>query len=195
MLPSIAMKRTRLAISAIAGSFTEEAAKNYLKDTNKTADFIYTGTVRAAFESISSGQSDYGIIPIRNSNHGYVVEHLKVAADYTYRVVHMLSIPVRQYLLVLPGVGAEEITQITSQLPALTQTSVYLDKNWSNTPRHEYTDTALAARDLASGKLTRATAIIASRSAAELYKLDILAADIQTDKNNNTDFMVIGPHS
>ena len=49
-------------------------------------------------------------------------------------------------------------------------------------------------RDLAEGRLERTTAVVASRTAAQLYHLEIMAEDIQTDHDNRTKFMVFTKH-
>jgi prephenate dehydratase len=189
------MTHTAIAISAIAGSFTEEAARRYLSDAKAEAELIYVGTAHGAFKAVAEGEAELGIVPIRNSNAGFVIENLRASADYTYKIVHIFTLPIRQNLLVLPGVTAAEIKQITSQLPALAQCQEYLRREWRGTPAKEYIDTALAAKDLAEGKLPRSTAVIASDAAAKLYHLAILAPGIQTDKTNATDFMVFTRHS
>jgi prephenate dehydratase len=188
------MKIPRLAVSAIAGSFTEEAANHYLFESKQTAVLIYVGTARGAFEAVANGQAGKGIIPIRNSNAGFVLENMQASADFLYHILHVFSIPIHQNLMVRGGTKDAYVTEIVSQLPALTQCGVYLKRHWSHIPHTEYADTALAARDLANGKLAPTAAVIASRAAAGLYNLEILAADIQADRDNYTDFMVIGPH-
>ena len=50
-------------------------------------------------------------------------------------------------------------------------------------------DTAKAAEDLASGKLPKTTAVIASRNATHMYKLKILEESIQDLKFNYTVFI------
>ena len=188
------MSRPTLAISAIAGSFTEEAARHYLKESNTEAELVFVGTAHGAFEAVARGKANLGIVPIRNSNAGFVLENMQASADFTYKIVHVFSIPIHQNLMVRPGTKEAAVTEIVSQLPALTQCGVYLKRHWSQVPRREYEDTALAAKDLAEGKLPATAAVIAARAAAELYHLEILAPGIQTDRDNYTDFMVIGPH-
>ena len=183
-----------LAVSAIAGSFTEEAARIYLKQASVLADIVYVGTARRAFEAVAKNQADLAIVPIRNSNAGFVLDNMRASADFLYRIVHVFSIPIHQNLLVKPGIIATDITEIVSQLPALAQCGLYLGQRWNHIPHREYLDTALAAKDLASGTLPTTTAVIASKTAAELYNLKILATGIQTDRDNYTDFMVIGHH-
>jgi len=187
--------KTNIAISAIAGSFTEEAARHYLAKSHQTAELSYVGTAHGAFQAVARGQAELGIIPIRNSNAGFVLENMQAAADFLYRIVQVFSIPIHQNLLILPDTKPASVTEIVSQLPALTQCSAYLKHHWSHAPQREYADTALAAKDLAAGRLPATAAVIASSAAAELYHLEILAAGIQTDHNNYTDFMVISQHS
>jgi prephenate dehydratase len=185
----------KVAVSAIAGSFTEEAARRYLKNSHLDAQLEFVGTARSAFEAVATGRGDLGIVPIRNSNAGFVLENMQAAADFLYRIEHVFSIPIHQNLMAKPGTKSGEITEIVSQLPALAQCAVYLKRHWAHVPRREYADTALAASDLASGKLPTTAAVIGSQAAADLYGLTILAAGIQTDRDNYTDFMVIGPHA
>jgi len=189
------MSRPTFAISAIAGSFTEEAARQYLADTHQEADFVYAGTARGAFAQVAAGKADLGIVPIRNSNAGFVLENLYASADYTYKILEIITISVHQNLMTLPNVKAEAITEIVSQLPALAQSSRYLHHHFPNTPQREYPDTAAAARDLAAGKLGSAAAVVAARGAADRYGLHILKSNIQNDRANYTEFMVFTRHA
>jgi prephenate dehydratase len=66
---------------------------------------------------------------------------------------------------------------------------MYLKRRWPKVKLVEYADTAKAAQDLASGKLPKTTAVIASRNAAEAYGLGILEESIQDLKFNYTSFI------
>ena len=55
----------------------------------------------------------------------------------------------------------------------------------------EHEDTALAARDIQSGKITGQAAVCSER-AAEIYGLEVLAKGIETNKRNFTRFLVFG---
>jgi prephenate dehydratase len=54
----------------------------------------------------------------------------------------------------------------------------------------ESPDTALSAKDIRDNEL-KGTGAIASRQAAEKYKLEIIAAGIETNKKNYTRFLII----
>jgi prephenate dehydratase len=167
------MKRTQIAISGIAGSFSEEAAHKFLNTRHIEAEIVYATTARNTFESVNSGATEYGLVPLENSNGGIVLETVHAAADY---------------------IGREDITKIVSHHQALAQCKFYLRRHWPAAEHIEYADTALAAKDLAAGSLDRHTAIIASAAAAKLYDLPILEPSIQDLKFNYTSFMAITRH-
>jgi prephenate dehydratase len=189
------MSKTIISVSAIPGSFTEEAAHKFIAE-QKLHDFelTYDGDPKGTFTAVTSGQAEYGIVPIENSNSGLVMSSMYAAAEFKYHIHSMVEISVQQNLIALPGITREDITVICSQRPALDQCKDYLRHLWPHVKLQDYVDTALAVKDLASGKLPRTTAVIASRGAAELYKLPVLEPSVQDLKFNFTAFMVVTNH-
>jgi prephenate dehydratase len=185
---------TKIAISGIAGSFSEEAAAKFMRVEALKADIIYATTARNTFEAVTSGQAQYGVVPLENSNGGIVIETVYAAADFLYGIKCILEIDVHQNLIVLPGTQRNDITKIVSHHQALAQCKFYLKRDWPAIEHVEYADTALAAKDLATGRLPATTAIIASLTAAKLYNLEVLEPSIQDLKFNFTSFMVITKH-
>ncbi|MEO7984569.1 MAG: prephenate dehydratase domain-containing protein, partial [Bacteroidota bacterium] len=93
-----------------------------------------------------------------------------------------------QNLLVNPGVKLEDIREVHSHTMALQQCYDFLDKyKWKLV---ETDDTALSAKNIHQHK-SKHVAAIASKLAAELYGLEIIAPNIQTLKNNYTRFLVL----
>lgn len=189
------MTKTTIAISGIAGSFSEEAAGKFLEDTHLEGEIVYATTARDTFEAATSGRTTYGLVPLENSNGGIVLETVYAGADYTYHIENILEIDVHQNLIVLPETKIEDITKIVSHQQALAQCKFYLRRTWPAAEHIEYADTALAAKDLSEGKLDAHTAIIASVAAAKLYGLTLLKPSIQDLKFNYTSFMVISKHT
>lgn len=183
-----------IAISGIAGSFSEEAARKFLHQGKLEAEIVYATTARDTFEAVSSGHTALGLVPLENSNGGIVLETVHAAADYLYHIERIFEIDVHQNLIVLPGTERASITKIVSHHQALAQCKFYLRRQWPAAEHIEYADTALAARDLAAGTLSPDTAIIASLAAAELYHLDVLDPSCQDLKFNYTSFMAISKH-
>jgi prephenate dehydratase len=188
------MSRSSIAISGVAGSFSEEAASKFLHDAKIEASVVYATTARNTFESVSTGSTEYGLVPLENSNGGIVLETVYAAADYTYHIEKIFEIDVQQNLIVSPGTTRAQIKKIVSHHQALAQCKFYLRRGWPEAEHIEYADTALAAKDLAGKLLSADTAVIASQRAADLYGLDILEASIQDLKFNYTSFMAITRH-
>ena len=194
MTKSSSPPTTTIAISGIAGSFSEEAARTYLRRSDRKAKIVHAVTARDTFKAAASGDTDLGLVPLENSNGGIVIETVYAAADYLYHIEQILEIDVQQNLIVLPGTPTEAITQIVSHHQALAQCKFYLRRKWPTIEHVEYADTALAAKDLATGKLPPTTAVIASETAANLYQIEILEPSIQDLKFNFTSFMIISMH-
>ena len=181
-----------IGISGDRGSFCEEAAQFYRGKHNLNGcELRYLITVDDVLSELTKGTIDKGIFPIENSNGGVVIEAIHGMAKYVFTVDEFFDIDVRHNLLVIPGTKKEDIGLITSHDQALKQCRMYLKRNWPNVHLEEYADTAKAAKDLGKGKLPPSTAVIAPRSCAELYGLEILEEGIQDLKFNFTTFLTV----
>lgn len=186
------MKQTIVSVSAIPGSFTEEAARKFVHDQQlQHVELTYDFDPKGTFEAVTTGKADFGIVPIENSNSGLVMSSMLAASEYIFKIHSVIEISVQQNLITAPGVERSEIKEITSQKPALDQCKDYLRHFFPGVKVVNYNDTAMAVKDLSTGKLPRTTAVIASRNAAEIYNLPILEPSVQDLKFNFTAFMVI----
>jgi prephenate dehydratase len=90
--------------------------------------------------------------------------------------------------MVNPGVKLEDIKEVHSHTMALQQCYAFLDQyKWKLV---ESEDTALSAKHVHQHK-SKHIAAIASKLAAELYELEIIAPSIQTMKKNYTRFLIL----
>lgn len=184
------MWRMKIGISGAKGSFSEEAARSYAaKSAIRKYAIKYLISVENVLSSLEAGNTDLGIFPIENSNGGIVIEAVHAMAKHRFTVKKIFEIDVHQNLLVKKGVTADSIKIITSHDQAIKQCRMYLKRRWPKVKLCEYADTAKAAEDLAKGKLSKTTAVIASRTAANIYGLDILEESIQDLKFNYTSFI------
>lgn len=181
----------KVGISGARGSFSEEAARTYAQKNNlKKYATEYLVSVENVLTALEEGKIDLGIFPIENSNGGIVIEAVHAMAAHRFHIKKLFEIDVHHNLLVRRGVTADKVKTITSHDQAIKQCRMYLKRMWPKVKIKEYADTAKAAEDLASGKLPNSVAVIASRAAAEEYKLDILEESIQDLKFNFTSFIV-----
>ncbi len=133
--------------------------------------------------------SEGGVMAIENSIAGSILPNYNLLQKSGLRVIGEIYLQIGQQLLVNPGVKLEDIREVHSHHMALLQCIDFLEKHpaWKLV---ETEDTALSAKHLHQHR-SRHTAAIASRLAADLFGLEILAPDIQTMKNNYTRFLIL----
>lgn len=180
----------KIGISGVKGSFSEEAARTYVRKNGlKQVRIEYLVSVEGVLAALEAGTVDLGIFPIENSNGGIVIEAVHAMAKHRFAVKKLFEIDVHQNLLVKHGTTAEKVKQIVSHDQAIKQCRMYLKRMWPKVKVGEYADTAKAAEDLAAGKLPASTAVIASLEAARAYGLDVLEESVQDLKFNYTTFV------
>lgn len=185
------MKTTKIGVMGAKGSFSEEASLIFAKKhaNLKKFELVYLITSDRVMEELEKGAIDIGILALENSTMGVVISTVQAMAKYRFKIRKIFEIDVHHNLLVKRGTKAGKIKTIVSQDPALKQCRFYLKRVWPKAKLKEYPDTAKAAEDLSKGKLPASCAVIASRGAAKLYKLDILDESIQDLKFNFTSFI------
>jgi prephenate dehydratase len=127
---------------------------------------------------------------IENSIAGSILPNYNLLQKSNLTIVGEVYLQIRQNLLVNHGVTLEDIREVHSHSMAIQQCLEYLDKyNWKLV---ETEDTALSARHVHQHK-SKHIAAIASRLAAELFDLEVIAPNIHTMKNNYTRFLIVKP--
>ena len=185
----------KVAFQGEPGAFSEEAVLAYF-GSDGAADAeshrLAVPTWRAVFEAVRDGSVDAGVVAIESSLAGSIRETYDLLSEFFdagIRIVGEVSVPVRLALVALPGQSVEWIERVYSHAQALAQADEFLrTRDWQVMTTY---NTAGAARMIAEKRERRAAAV-ASPRVAELYGLEILAADIQTGANNRTRFAVLG---
>ena len=145
-------------------------------------------TFEDAFAAIASGQADLGMIPIENSLAGRVtdIHHLMPTAGL--HIVAESFLPIRNQLMAPKGATLAGLKTVESHVMALGQCRNFIRE--LGVKPIVAADTAGSAREVAErGDKTRAA--IASRLAAEIYGLEILAEDIEDEAHSTTRFVVL----
>jgi prephenate dehydratase len=145
-------------------------------------------TFEDALAAIASGDADLGMIPIENSVAGRVADiHHLLPASGLY-IVGEYFLPIRHQLMAVKGAKLADIKSVESHVHALGQCRRIIRK-LRVTPIVAG-DTAGSARDISERK-DKSVAAIASRLAAQIYGLDILAEDVEDESHNTTRFVVL----
>lgn len=181
----------KIGVMGARGSFSEEAARVYAKKHSslRRYDLQYLISAENVLSELEKGTINLAIFPIENSNGGIVIEAVHAMAKHNFHIKKMFEIDVHHCLIVKNGTKAGDVKTIVSHDQAIKQCRMYLRRLWPKVKVKEYADTAKAAEDLAKGKLSKTTAVIASRNAAQFNKLNVLEESIQDLKFNYTTFI------
>ncbi len=177
---------TKVSIQGYEGSFHQEAARQFF---GKEVEVIPCATFREVVKiAASKKESDGGVMAIENSIAGSILPNYNLLQKSNLRVVGEIYLQIKQNLLVNPGVMLKDIREVHSHPMAIQQCLEYLDKyDWKLI---ETEDTALSAKHVQQHR-SKHIAAIASKLAAELFNLHMIAPNIHTMKNNYTRFLII----
>jgi prephenate dehydratase len=145
-------------------------------------------TFEDALGAIASGDADLGMIPIENSVAGRVADIHHLLPQSGLFIVGEWFLPIRHQLMAPRGAALADIKTVESHVHALGQCRNTIRKLGIRPIVSG--DTAGAARLIAQ-RGDKHCAAIASRLAAEIYGLDILAEDVEDETHNTTRFVLL----
>jgi len=183
--------KLRVAIQGVAGCFHDEAAHEYFK--GQDIETVPCETFHEMMEVLASDASMLGIMAIENTIAGSLLQNHELLRQSNLKVIGEFRKYISHSLVALPGQGIEDITEVNSHPMALRQCEQFLMKH-PLMKLVETNDTAGSAQMIAEGNL-RGHAAVCGKYAGELYGLEILAEDIQTNKRNFTRFLIIADPS
>lgn len=175
------MRDLVVAFQGEAGAYSEAGVSSLFPD----AERLSYASIRKVFEAVEVGRCDLGLVPMDNSQAGSINETYDLFLKHGLHLVGETLVRVDHCLASLPGTSLDDLVEVVSHPQALAQCEEFLN-SLSAVSRAEY-DTAGAARKISEKKL-EGVAAIASRRAAELYGLEVLAERIQTYPDNYTRF-------
>lgn len=175
-----------IAYFGTLGSYTEQAAIQYFGEDSNRISFRLSEDV---FKSITGGGADYGVLPIENSTTGSIAGVYDQLAKYNCTIVGETHVKIEHCLLGVIGSSTATIQEVYSHAQGFEQSETFLSEypNWKCLT---YYNTAVAAEHVAKSK-NPAYGAIASRRAAQIHGLEILAADINLSETNVTRFVVV----
>ncbi len=172
-----------IAYQGIAGSYSESCAKEKYPD----CETIPCKTFDECFEKANADSSIKAIIPESNKTTGNIgVEYL--IFKYRLNIFAEHFFPINHNLLGLPESKISDIKDVYSHAQALSQSSNFIKKNKLN--ENVRADTAGSAKYISEAK-DKSKGAISSKLSAEIYKLQILASNIQDEKKNVTRFLIM----
>lgn len=169
------------------GTFSEEAAN---KQFGGLSTPIQCATIDEVFRIVEAGRVDYGVVPVENSAQGAVGRTLDLLMATSLSICGEIVLPVHHNLL-FKSREKSQIRKLYSHAQSLSQCHEWLNQNLPDVERQAVASNAEAARLAAT---ENGAAAVASRRAAELFDLQLVAENIEDDPKNTTRFLVLATH-
>lgn len=180
------LMKEKVAIQGIVGSFHHQVAREYFGREVRVEECM---SFQDVVTNLLSGTSDRAVMAIENSIAGSILPNYALIDENELSITGEHYIPIQMNLMAVPGQRMEDIKKVYSHPMALLQCKEFF-KNYPNIKLIEDADTASVAKRISeSGK--HHVAAVASKAAADLFELEILAEGIQTVKNNTTRFLML----
>lgn len=173
-----------IAFQGAHGANSEVALKKY----SPQAESLPCTSFEQVFTALEENTADLAFIPVENSIAGRVadIHHLLPQANVHIIAEHFE--PIHHQLMALPGTTLNDLTEVHSHVHALGQCRTFIQTNKLKPVVHA--DTAGAASDVATWQ-DKTKGAIATKLAAELYGLTILAENIEDHEHNTTRFLLL----
>ncbi|MFN8081170.1 MAG: prephenate dehydratase [Kineosporiaceae bacterium] len=180
----LSLDRTRVAYQGEPGANSDAAVREVFPQFAP----LPCPTFEDAFEAVTTGLAEFGMIPIENSIAGRVADIHHLLPESGLYIIGEHFVPIHFQLMVVPGTRLEDIRQVRSHIHGLAQCrKIVRQYGWT---AHVADDTAGAAREVAELG-DPSVAALSPRLAASLYGLDILAENVEDEHRNTTRFLVL----
>jgi chorismate mutase / prephenate dehydratase len=175
----------KVAFLGPEGTFTQSAVLTHFGHSVRA---LPLGSIDEVFHEVEAGNADFGVVPIENSTEGtvnhtldrFLTSPLKICGEVELRICHHLMGTMSS----LP-----RIVRVCSHPQSLAQCRQWLEENLPGVEQVPVSSNAEGARRARDEK---GSAAIAGETAAEVYGLTVLAAQIEDRADNTTRFLVLG---
>ena len=177
----------RIAFQGESGAYSEAAVYEHYQDVEVEA--VPCETFEHVFNAVSKGDCEHGFIPIENTLAGSIHQNYDLLLKHDLWVTGEHFLRVSHCLIARPGTHLADIRRVISHPQALAQCEGYL-RSLKGVKVEPVYDTAGSVKMMGEGGDTTLAAI-ASRRAAEIYGMEILAENIEDNPLNFTRFLII----
>ncbi len=165
-------------------TFTHLAA---LSKFGSSVSYSPATSIHQVFQEVEQKHCDYGVIPVENSIEGAVSHSLDMFIDSEVKICSEILFEISHNLM--SNSEKKNIRRVYSNPQVFGQCRTWLE---THLPGVDLIDTASTTAAAQRAQKEDGAAAIASKLAATLYNLPILAANIQDFAQNVTRFIVIG---
>ena len=182
-IKKINLEKAKIGYLGPEGTFSWIATNKIFYNNSQLCPFT---NIKDIFIALSNEEIDFGVVPIENSIGGLVSETMNSFTDNFIYSLGSFKIYIH-HCLASRGKDIKKIKIIKSHIQALSQCQNWLDKTFPNILKESTTSTIAPVLE----NFSENTGFILSQSAANKYKLNILAENIEDNKENFTKFFLI----
>jgi len=179
----------KISFQGEPGAYSEAAALEYFKNGIETVPCLSFDHI---FKNVINKTTEFGLIPIENSLAGSIHRNYDLMLRHNLHIIGEYHLRVSHCLMALPGVELQAIRKVHSHPQALAQCEGSLTRLGLE-PVIE-ADTAGSAK-LIRDKGDLSAGVLASKRAAEVYGLNILAENMEDSPANFTRFLILSKNS
>ena len=174
-----------VAFQGEIGAYSEEAAFRFFGPSIQVKPCESLDDV---FKVVERGEVQFGIVPIENSLEGSISQAYDLLLDSSLMVCGETELRVVHCLIANPETRLDLIKRVYSHPQALGQCRAFLKHlNCELIPTY---DTAGSVKMIKEEGITGGAAIASTR-AAEIYRMQIIAREIEDNPNNFTRFFIL----
>lgn len=179
--------KDKIAIQGVQGSFHHLVAQEYYHEDVEVEECM---SFRELVANLLKGKSKEGVMAIENSIAGSILPNYALIDEHNLNITGEYYLPINMNLMALPGQNIKEIQKVYSHPMALLQCKDFFKKH-QHIELIEDADTAEVARRISKNG-SKGIAALASKAAAQIFNLEILAEGVHTKKSNATRFLIVG---
>ena len=178
----------KIAFLGPEASFTQLTATQLFPND----ELIPKSNILDCFLAVQNNEVDKAVVPLENSIEGTV----SMTLDYLYQTPEIkieaeAVMPIAHHLMIHPSQENDTaIEKIYSHPQALAQSFHFLNQNYPEVTKQDFTSTAAAAKRVSENP-DRKIAAVANKFAANLYGLKVVDENIHDVEENHTRFIVI----
>lgn len=177
-------RQLKVAFLGPEATFSHLAA---LAKFGRSVHFEPKSNIADVFRDVETCHVDFGCVPVENSTEGAVNHTLDMFLDSSVFIRDEINLKIHHNLMA--KCPFDKIKKVYSHVQVLGQC-----RNWllANLPHADVIEASSSTKAAEIAVEEEGSAAIASTLAAELYKLEILAANIEDNPHNITRFMILG---
>jgi prephenate dehydratase len=179
----------RVGFQGEPGAYSEAAVFEYFSAGDVSA--VPCESFEQVFNAVKNGDCQCGVLPIENSLAGSIHQNYDLLMQNPLWVIGEHYLRVSHCLIAKPGTRISDIRTVMSHPQALAQCAGYI-RSMPGVKVEPVYDTAGSVK-IMRNQNDSSIAAIASKQAAQIFGMEILAEKIEDNQANFTRFLIVAP--